>query len=276
MNNFIQRTITGFFFVTILLSGIFFGKYTFIGLFMLITFTSLWEFYSMTEKSGFRPQKLIGTLAGTAFFLISSLYLQRVLPQAYLIFLFPMLFLIMILELFKPTDKPITNTAITLVGVFYLSMPLVLLNYLAYPPPIGSSSASGYNPNIILGFFFLMWTNDSFAYLTGVKFGKRKLFESISPKKTWEGSFGGAFFTIIAAFFLSHYFHELRLRDWLIMAGLITVFGTLGDLVQSNFKRSLNLKDSGTLLPGHGGILDRLDSVFIASPFVFAYIQYLK
>ncbi len=276
MSNLIQRSITGFFFVIVLLSGIIFGKYTFIALFMVITCISLWEFYSMTEKSGLRPQKLIGTLAGTAFFLISSLYLQRVLPQSYVIFLFPMLFLIMILEIYKPSDKPITNTAITLLGIFYLSMPLVLLNYLAYPPPLGSTNAIGYNPNIILGFFFLMWTNDSFAYLTGVKIGKHKLFESISPKKTWEGSIGGALFTFIASFILAHYFHELRLLDWVIMALLITIFGTLGDLVQSNFKRSLNLKDSGTLLPGHGGILDRLDSVFIASPFVFAYIQYLK
>jgi len=275
MSNFFQRAITGFFFVSILIAGIFFGKYSFIGLFMIVTFLSLWEFYTITEKSGLKPQKLIGAIAGTAFFLISSLYLQRLLPQSYLIYLFPMLFLIMILELFKPSKQPIINTGITLVGIFYLSMPFVLLNYLAYPP-VGSTLSIGYNPNILLGFFFLIWTNDSFAYLTGVKFGKHKLFERVSPKKSWEGSIGGAIFTLIVAYILAYYFHELRLRDWLIIGGLISFFGTLGDLVQSNFKRSLNIKDSGSLLPGHGGILDRFDGVFIAAPFVFAYIQYLK
>ena len=122
----------------------------------------------------------------------------------------------------------------------------------------------------------ILWTNDTFAYVVGKKFGKRKLFESVSPNKTWEGTIGGAIFALALAYIMARYFRELYRSDWLIIAGIIVVFGNLGDLIQSKFKRSFNVKDSGNILPGHGGILDRFDGVYMAAPFVFAYIQYLK
>ena len=276
MNNLVKRAVTGFIIVAVILAGIYYGRTSFIALFLLITTLGLWEFYSMTEKGGLSPQKLLGTVAGAGFFLISSMYIQRLLPQMYLLIIMPLMFLILIAELYKKSDTPLMNISITLSGIFYLAIPMVLLNYLAYKPAYGLGYSVNYNPNILLGFFLILWTNDTFAYMVGKQFGKRKLFESVSPKKTWEGSLGGAIAALALTYFLAPYFPELRKRDWVVVAGLIVLFVNLGDLVQSKFKRSFNVKDSGTLLPGHGGILDRFDGVYLAAPFVFTYVQYLK
>lgn len=276
MSNLIQRSITGSIIVGVILAGIYFGRQSFIALFLAITTLGLWEFYSMAERGGMAPQKFLGTVAGSGFFLISSLYIQRMIPQMYLLIIMPFMFLILIAELYRKTENPLMNISITLSGIFYLSIPMVLLNYLAYAPAYGLRYDMGYNPNIILGFFLILWTNDTFAYVVGKAVGKRKLFESISPKKTWEGALGGAIVALVFAYFLARFFPELHKRDWLVVAGLIVLFGNLGDLIQSKFKRSFNIKDSGTILPGHGGILDRFDGVYLAAPFVFAYVQYLK
>jgi len=276
MNNLAKRAITGSIIVVVILGGIYYGRSSFIGLFLLITTLGLWEFYSLAEKGDMLPQKLLGTIAGAGFFLISSMYIQRMIPQMYLLIIMPLAFLILIAELYRKSANPLLNISITLSGIFYLSIPMVLLNYLAYPPDYGFGFGMQYNPNVILGFFLILWTNDTFAYVFGRQFGKRKLFESISPKKTWEGALGGAIISLALAYFMVRFFPELRKRDWLVVAGLIVLFGNLGDLVQSMFKRSFNVKDSGTLLPGHGGILDRFDGVYLAAPFVFAYVQYLK
>ena len=237
----------------------------------------LWEFYTLAEKGNIKPQKILGMVAGCIFYLVSTLYLNRIIPEIYLIVPIPLLFLIFIFELFSKSDKPIVNIAITLSGIFYIALPLALLSYLAYPPPpYPGFELFKYNPNVLLGFFFLIWTNDSAAYITGVTFGKHRLFERISPKKTWEGSIGGAVLSLIAAYIISIYFTELQLADWLVIAFIITIFGTLGDLVQSLFKRSVNVKDSGSILPGHGGILDRFDGVLLSVPFVFIYLQLIR
>ena len=276
MSNIATRAITGVLIVATILGSIYYGRASFIAVFFVITFLGLWEFYSMAEKGGLRPQKLLGTLAGTGFFLISSMYLQNLIPKMYLLIIMPLTFLVLIAELYRKTENPLVNISITLTGMFYLAVPMVLLNFLSYAPDNGLFFTLQYNPNIILGFFLILWTNDTFAYLVGRQFGKRKLFESVSPKKTWEGSIGGAVFALALAFMIARYFYELSRMEWMILASIIVVFGNLGDLVQSKFKRSFNLKDSGNILPGHGGILDRFDGVYIAAPFVFAYIQYLK
>ena len=277
MNNLLTRSLTGVLFCMVLILAIYFGKYSFIALFFIVMVLGLWEFYGLAEKGNIKPQKILGVVVGCVFYLVSTLYLNRIIPGIYLIVPIPLFFLIFIFELFSKSDKPMVNIAITLSGIFYIALPLALLSYLAYPPPpYPGFELFKYNPNVLLGFFFLIWTNDSAAYITGITFGKHQLFERISPKKTWEGSIGGAIFSLIVAYIISIYFTELRLTDWLVIAIIITIFSTLGDLVQSLFKRSVNVKDSGSILPGHGGILDRFDGVLISVPFVFIYLQLIR
>ena len=133
-----------------------------------------------------------------------------------------------------------------------------------------------YNPQIILGIFILIWTNDSFAYLIGKNFGKQKLFASISPKKTVEGFLGGVFFSAIGSYFIALIAPSLSFTNWLIISVLVSVFGTLGDLVESKYKRQASVKDSGKIMPGHGGMLDRLDSAIFAAPFIYLFLRILN
>ncbi|OQX77824.1 MAG: phosphatidate cytidylyltransferase, partial [Bacteroidetes bacterium 4484_249] len=149
--------------------------------------------------------------------------------------------------------------------------PLSLLNVLFYPHIELSSPTY----ELVLGFFILIWTNDTFAYLTGMLFGRHKFFERISPKKTWEGTIGGAVFAIIGAYILSLVFQVINPIEWIGFVLTLIIFGTFGDLIESMFKRTINVKDSGGLMPGHGGILDRLDSILIAAPFVIIYVVFV-
>jgi phosphatidate cytidylyltransferase len=132
-----------------------------------------------------------------------------------------------------------------------------------------------YNPYIILNILILIWVNDSFAFLVGKNFGRTKLFVSVSPKKTIEGFIGGLLFAVLAGFIISKYALIFSVLNWIIIAVIIAVIGTVGDLVESKFKRQANIKDSGTIMPGHGGILDRLDSLLFVAPFVYLYINFL-
>ena len=150
---------------------------------------------------------------------------------------------------------------------------MTLLYYFSF---IDNNQFGGsYYYQIVLGFFFLLWANDTGAYLVGRKLGRTKLFERISPKKTWEGSLGGAVLGIGVGYLNAQIFTDLSLFNWIIVALLVVVFGSLGDLVESLFKRSLNIKDSGKLLPGHGGLLDRFDGIFIAAPIVYTYLRFI-
>ena len=155
------------------------------------------------------------------------------------------------------------------VTTFYISSAFVFLMLIA-------NFYTLYNPNILLGSFILIWVSDTFAYLIGKNFGRLKIFPKISPKKTLEGYLGGIIFTIIASYFVSKYSYTLGLRYWLILAVIISISGAIGDLVESKFKRQVNVKDSGVIMPGHGGLLDRLDSMIFAAPFIFLLLTYLK
>ena len=150
----------------------------------------------------------------------------------------------------------------------YVILPFILANYIAM-------GVKGYNPKILISIIILIWTNDTFAYLVGKNIGKNKLFPSVSPKKTIEGFAGGMFFTIISSLLLSKFYTESNLTIWIVIAVIISIFSTLGDLIQSKFKRVAGIKDSGKIMPGHGGILDRLDSVIFVAPFIFLFYQLL-
>ena len=179
---------------------------------------------------------------------------------------FVLLFLIR--DLFSRKTIPLFSSKRYLLTTFYITSGFSFLFLIAHYFKI-------YNPNILLGALILVWVNDTFAYLVGKNFGKQKLFEKISPKKTVEGFLGGLFFACIASFFIASYTNTLNSTYWLILSIIVSVTGTLGDLIESKFKRQAQVKDSGTIMPGHGGLLDRLDSIIFAAPFIYLFLRIL-
>ena len=177
----------------------------------------------------------------------------------------------MVSELYLKKKNPLNNWAYAMFSQIYLALPFALLNVLAFHSD-ETISVSQYNPILALSIFIFNWVNDTGAYCTGMLFGKHRLFERISPKKSWEGSIGGGVFSIIAAFVMAYFFPFMSTGVWVGLGLTIVVFGTWGDLSESLFKRYLGLKDSGNILPGHGGILDRFDSAILAIPAAVVYL----
>ena len=269
MNNFLKRTLTAGAFVAVLLTATWYNQLSFSILFFIITVLGLLEFYSLANKGGNKPQKFIGTLFGAFLFLSNALVCMKMADHRILAFNIPLFFLVFIFELFSKAEDPFKNIAFTLLGIFYIALPFSLLNYIL-------TLNGTYNFEILFGCWFVLWCNDSGAYLSGSAFGKNKLFPRVSPGKTWEGSIGGAIIAYIITFIISGWYTSISRFDWYIIASILIVIGTLGDLVESLFKRSLGVKDSGNLLPGHGGILDRFDSLLMAIPFVFSFLYLEK
>jgi phosphatidate cytidylyltransferase len=232
----------------------------------------LLEYYNLAGKNQIFPQKVTGIIAGSVMFFIPALVALEVIPFTFLAFLPLMIIVFFVSEFFRDNPDTLSNLAFSIFPVVYIAIPLAMLIFLT------SRLVTGGNPHwhLAFGFFIILWSDDTFAYLTGILIGKHKLFEKISPKKTWEGSFGGLAFGILAAYVLSLFFTELTVMQWIGAALIIAVTGTLGDLSESLLKRKFNVKDSGTLLPGHGGILDRFDSVLFSAPALFSYLLFLN
>ena len=269
MKNFFTRTLTSGAFVAVLLGCTFYGAVSFSILFFIITILGLIEFYTLAEKGGDKPQKAVGTIVGVILYLLSALSCMYGLSSRILVLILPILFLIFIIELYRKKENPFRNIAITFIGIIYVAIPFSLLNYIV-------TYTGTYNYQLLFGVFFIIWCNDSGAYVVGSLLGKHKLFPRISPAKSWEGSVGGAFISFAIVFIISGWYSSVSLTDWMVIASILIVIGTLGDLVESLFKRSIQVKDSGTLLPGHGGILDRFDSLIMAVPFIFTYLFLIK
>ncbi len=230
------------------------------------------EFYKLLIKSGSEPQRKLGLLCAAVIFLLVTIS-ALVGEKAVLYLSFALLSCIFFAELYRNKPIPFQNIAYTVIGIVYIVIPFALwVNFIK-----GYSFDTGkYNPHLLLGYFFLLWTNDTGAYLVGMAIGKHKLWERISPKKTWEGFFGGLILSIVIGYVISLFYPELHYILWMIMAILVSIFGTMGDLVESLFKRSINIKESGSILPGHGGILDRFDGVFLSTPFVLVLLQLVQ
>lgn len=269
---FLRRTYTAIIFLILVLLSILINKYFFGILFLVFTIISLTEFYLLTEKRGFKPQKLYGTISGALIFIISFLYTDGTIGEKWFLLFIPLFIFLIISELYRKEEQLFRYIAFTTFGIIYIVFPFSFLNYLIINPLTNNE----FSHVFILSFFALIWINDTGAYIVGSNFGKHKLFERISPKKTWEGTIGGVLMTIILAFVLSLFFKELTLFQWIIFAVIIAVFGTYGDLSESMLKRRAGVKDSGNILPGHGGLLDRFDSVFLASPIIFVYLKILE
>ncbi len=259
------RAITGFIFVLVMLVSLLTSAYTFTGFYILLSILCLVEFYKLIEGTGLKPNKLLGYTLGLILFASVALNFFTVLNHKWLLLNIPLFFGVFILELYQKNKQPFSNIAYTFLGLFYAVAPFICYVSLAF-------ISGSFNFHLALGFFLMLWSNDTGAYLFGVKFGKNRLFERHSPKKSWEGFIGGIFTSLLVGYILSSFYTDYALQHWLVMALIISCFGTLGDLVESMFKRSIDIKDSGSILPGHGGLLDRFDGLLLSAPIVFVYL----
>lgn len=285
----ITRAITAAVFVVVLLAGICFNYITFSSLFFLVSIWGLIEFYQLSEKLGAKPYKTIGIVVGAFLFLYSILSNTNAVLFLPLEAVFPLIlvliFLVFIVALFDNKPNVIINITYTFTGILYTIVPfMLLLNITCMDRAFTFNNVTNlwyndcapYNFHYVLGIILLIWASDVGAYLVGSLIGKHKLFERISPGKTWEGTIGASILNIGCAFIIANWFPELALKHWIVISILVSVFGTLGDLVESMFKRQAGIKDSGKIMPGHGGILDRFDSLLFVSPFVYAYLCLIK
>lgn len=270
MNSFIKRTISGALFIVLIVGSIVLGRHSFAIVFLSLMLFSLLEFYRLTFKARVRPQYLYGLALGAIIFIINYLFAIGRIGNIIFLGIIPLVISVFVIELYRNHQKPLHNIAFTLLGLLYVAFPFSLLNYFALSY---SSYRIGFQTHILLGYFILLWANDSGAYVVGLSIGRNKLFPRVSPKKSWEGLFGGIFATLLASWILSLFFTDVTLFHWFAI-GLITCsMGVFGDLVESMFKRSIGVKDSGKFLPGHGGVLDRFDCLLLSAPVVFVYLE---
>ena len=280
MKNFIVRTITSVFFVVAIVSC-FLRPEAMIFLFALVTGMTIWEFTGLVnDRNRVYVNQMISTVAGVYFFLAMAGFCSGITPPSIFVPYLVTLIYLMVSELYLKQEDPVHDWAYTMMSQLYIALPLSLLNVLAF-----QSDASGIHFvwSIPLSVFVFLWINDAGAYICGSLLGKHKLFPRISPGKSWEGSIGGGILVIIVAvlvWYLSEQYAQnplgLTAIEWAGLGLVVVVFGTWGDLVESLFKRTLGIKDSGHILPGHGGMLDRFDSTLMAVPAVVVYLYTLQ
>lgn len=275
-NNFIQRAVTGVLFVIVLVGCILYSPLSFGILFTIISVLSVHEFAQLVSKSSeVSINKTITALGGAYLFLalMSFCTQQSVGARVFLPYLGLLLYM-MITELYLKKKNPTGNWAYSMLSQLYVALPFALLNVLAFQnsPETGSVT---YNPILPLSIFVFIWLSDKGAYCVGSLIGKHRLFERISPKKSWEGSIGGGIFSIASSLGFAHFFPFMPGWQWVGLAIVVVIFGTWGDLTESLMKRQLGIKDSGNILPGHGGMLDRFDSALMAIPAAVVYLYAL-
>jgi phosphatidate cytidylyltransferase len=277
MKNFVVRTLSGAVLLIVVMGAILWSKWSFGALLLLITLGGEWEFYRMAQKAGYSPQRLLGLAAGAAIvavaFVLMWLLDKQSLQMQYVTIMVGLLLYFMVLvptmficELYRKSPTPIANIGATITGVVYVAMPMALLYFI--PLLLGGGE---WKPWVVLFYIFIIWANDVFAYLFGVTIGRHRLFERISPKKSWEGFFGGLL-GAMAMGYVAAKVVDGYIAVWIGMALIAAITGVFGDLVESLFKRSVDVKDSGNILPGHGGWLDRFDALILSIPFVFVYL----
>jgi len=268
MNNFVKRTISGGIFVAITIASILLSPYTFAAVFALFTAMAAYEFHKLTNKPAeVQVNKTVAVIGAVLLFICSFLYASG--RFQYPIYSFYGLFIVgvFIAELYRKKQNPVNNLAYFILGQIFIALPFSLLCFILY--------VSDYQPIILLAVFITIWVNDTGAYVSGMLLGKHKLFERISPKKTWEGFIGGAVFALISGYVFSLFIPELSLLQWFIFSEIIVIFGTFGDLTESLIKRTENVKDTGNIIPGHGGLLDRFDSMLMSAPVIFLWLSFV-
>jgi len=272
LKNILVRSLSGLLLIIIIVFGVIIHQFSFYILFLIISSLSLWEFYILAYREKARTQKFYGIATSILIFTINFLYANNFVDEKIFLLIIPLLLFIFISELYMDSKRPFLNIAYTLFGLFYITLPFSLLNHMVL---FKTEIEVIFKPEILLCIFILIWTYDTFAYLFGITLGTHRLFSRISPKKSWEGTIGGALVTILSSFLLVQFFPILAFENWIIISIIVVITSTYGDLIESMFKRSINIKDSGNIIPGHGGMLDRFDSFIFAIPFVFIYLQFL-
>ena len=275
--NLIIRTLTGIIFLAVMISGIVYSPLTMGLLFTLITALCVHEFCEIvSEREDIDVNPMIATLAGAYLFLAFFGFLSGLTPTlaVFVPYLISIIYLL-ISELYLQHESPINDWAYTMMSQLYVALPFCMVPILGFMTDPAHPQMLHYRFIFPLAVFFFLWASDTGAYCFGTLFGRHRLFERISPKKSWEGSLGGALVAVVVAFLLARYDDSLTLLQWLGFALVVVIFGTWGDLVESLLKRQLGIKDSGTILPGHGGMLDRFDSSLLALPAAVVYLYTL-
>lgn len=275
MKNLALRSLTGTIYVALIVFGIITNEYTFLCLFSTITILCLWEFYGlMNGKKDLQICRWLHCLGGWILFISFFIYAKGI--AGYWVFAGYSVYLISVFvsELFAKKPDPIAHIAHIFLGHLYIALPVALVNLIAFSP--ANITAATYHPTLVLAVFVFIWINDTGAYIVGSALGKHRLFERISPKKSWEGFFGGLIFTLASSLIFFQYEPVTPLYQWMGLSLVIVVFGTLGDLFESLIKRTLAVKDSGTAIPGHGGFLDRFDSFLLAAYAVVVYVLLIQ
>lgn len=279
LKNLVVRTLSGAVLLGVVLAAALLGKYAYGALLLVIVSVGLAEFYRLAKASGAQPQVNMGTFAGvilfcTSFHIFEQLYdgypLSMELIVGLLLSLLLYLFLIFVVEVFRAKEHPLRNVAVTIMSLIYVSLPMSLMLFI--PLMLGGGV---WRAEAFLFYLFIVWGNDVFAYLVGVSIGRHRMCERISPKKSWEGFVGGVL-GAMAMGALGNVVVGGGYALWLGLAAIVAISSVLGDLVESMFKREAGVKDSGNIMPGHGGILDRFDALLVSIPFAFIYLMIVR
>ena len=245
------------------------GKYFYGILFLAVTLLTLYEFYRLYAGTPYPVPKVSGMAAGGLIFVISFLSFSGLAPVKLYSLIIPVALFLFIAEIYRKKDNPFLSLSIMFFGLIYIAVPYSLSAFLVFP----AANSHLYTPGNLLGLMILVWLNDTGAYVFGMLFGKHRLFKRISPKKSWEGAIGGTIVTLVLGYWMNFFVPSLSRTDWIVLGLLVSVFGVYGDLFESLLKRTAGVKDSGTLMPGHGGILDRMDSLLFIIPASVAYLM---
>ena len=252
-----------------MLGGIIIHPFVFAPVFAIILFFTQSEFYKIAEQAKFAPQKKIGLILGLLLFILFFLTANKIIPQPFILLSVPFMFFVFIGELFRKKSSVLKNGGITLLGLVYVALPFSLMNFIVFAQTSGNS----FYPWILVGILFIIWIYDSMAYVSGSLLGKHKIAAKISPAKSWEGLIGGTIFAVIMGIVNAVLFQEIDMFNWIVIALITVIFGTIGDFFESKLKREIGIKDSGNILPGHGGLLDRFDSLLFAIPVIFVWLS---
>jgi phosphatidate cytidylyltransferase len=266
-NDLTQRIITGIIGAIVIIFAVKYSEWSYFGVFLVICIMTQLEFYKVLRLDDMLPLVSWGTFSGITIFVIVFLEQTELIKNEYYFVILPVLYIAFLIKLYRTRDdKPFTNIGLTFLGIIYVAMPFSFFHIIAF-------DMGTYTPELVLGIIFLQWASDTGAFFAGSIFGKRKLFERISPKKSWEGFLGGTVLALGVSLLIWNYFGVLELWQWIGIAFITAVVGTYGDLVESLFKRSMEIKDSGSAIPGHGGFLDRFDSLLLSIPFIALFLK---